>query len=99
MYNDVLYFDEKRSKEQYVMDRLNSIEIQELRIPGNTVFYNVISTLLNDTVEKIADARELCEDSGEEMTESEIYNIGNAFISNLSNQILGYNITYSGQKR
>lgn len=93
MYNDVLYFDEKRSKEQYVMDRLNSIEIQELRIPGNTVFYNVISTLLNDTVEKIVDARELCEDSGEEMTESEIYNIGNVFISNLSNQILGYNIT------
>lgn len=89
MYNDVLYFDEKRSKEQYVMDRLNSIEIQELRIPGNTTFYNVISTLLNDTVEKIVDARELCE----EMTESEIYNIGNAFISNLSNQILGYNIT------
>ena len=70
---------------------MNNIKIEYSRGSSDTTnFYNTISDIIFNAVDKIIEARKLCDDSDEEMGEFEISVITEGFRQDLCNQILGY---------
>lgn len=78
-----VYFDERRARMEYYVSIINDISIRtNVNIPCiSTDFYNVVSHILNNTVDRIELARELCEPKNckEVMSESDIRNFVEGF--------------------
>lgn len=75
-----LYFEERKAREEYIINRLDNVNIKPVGIPLNTDFFNMLSSILCNTVDKIELARELCEpDNHDPMDERTIQDTSDAF--------------------
>lgn len=75
-----VYFEERKAREEYIINRLDDVNIKPVGIPLNTDFFNMLSSILCNTVDKIELARELCEpDNNDPMDERTIQDASDAF--------------------